>query len=159
METSATQPPAPTSPRFTLELEFVLCLANPYYLQYLAVTYPHLLNPPSIPNSVTRTTSTTPRTNDTDAARFARYLEYLYNYWRTPTYVKYLTHPTAVLRNLKLLQQEQFRKDVIRPDVIAKLLEMDTPNNMEAAGSLAQMGDGQDAGPTTEATRPEAAAA
>lgn len=92
----------------------MLCLSNPQYLQYLAVTYPHLLNRPQH--------STAPE--DSDAARFARYLKYLYDYWRTPEYVQYLTHPGATLRNLELLQHEQFRKDVIRPDVIMKLYEM-----------------------------------
>lgn len=115
----STSPPIPLSQRFTLELEFVLCLSNPQYLQYLAVNYPHLLNSPQH--------STAPE--DSDAARFARYLNYLYSYWRTPEYVQYLTHPGATLRNLELLQQEQFRKDVIRPDVIAKLYEMGPPSS------------------------------
>jgi len=109
-----TSPPVPLSHRFTLELEFVLCLSNPQYLQYLAITYPHLLNKPQHAANV----------EDSDAACFARYLKYLYNYWRTPEYVQYLTHPGATLRNLELLQHEQFRKDVIRPDIIAKLYEM-----------------------------------
>ena len=113
----ATTPPTPLSHRFTLELEFVLCLSNPQYLQYLAITYPHLLNKPS-------TSQQAGNVEDTSAARFARYLRYLYEYWRTPQYVQYLTHPGATLRNLELLQQEQFRKDIIRPDVIAKLYEM-----------------------------------
>lgn len=113
---ASTTPPAPISHRFTLELEFVLCLANPHYLQYLAVNYPHLLNKPTASQG-------TPDIEDCDAARFARYLKYLYEYWRTPDYVKYLTHPGATLRNLELLQQEQFRRDIIRPDVIARLFE------------------------------------
>ena len=114
----ATTPPAPLSHRFTLELEFVSCLANPHYLQYLAVNYPHLLNKPS-------TSHSSADVDDSDAARFARYLEYLYRYWRTPEYVHYLTHPGATLRNLQLLQQEQFRRDIIRPDIIARLFETD----------------------------------
>ncbi|EXJ85574.1 hypothetical protein A1O1_05939 [Capronia coronata CBS 617.96] len=112
----STTPPTPISQRFTLELEFVLCLANPHYLQYLAVNYPHLLNKPT-------TSQGAADDEDSDASRFARYLKYLYEYWRTPDYVKYLTHPGATLRNLELLQQEQFRRDIIRPDVIARLLE------------------------------------
>lgn len=102
--------PDVSSPRFAIELEFVLCLSNPQYLQYIAGTFPQLVNPP-------RNSSD----EDSDAAKFARYLAYLYNYWRTPQYSKYLTHPGAVLRNLQLLQEEQFRKDIIRPDVIARL--------------------------------------
>ena len=107
-----TAPPAPLSARFTLELEFVLCLANPFYLSYLAGQFPHLLNKPA----------DTTWDDDTDAAKFARYLKYLYDYWKTPKYSQYLTHPGAALRNLELLQQEQFGKDIIRPDVIEKLL-------------------------------------
>ncbi|OAP57479.1 hypothetical protein AYL99_08217 [Fonsecaea erecta] len=111
-------PPKALSHRFTLELEFVLCLSNPLYLQYLALNFPHLLNKPA-------TSQNTTEADDSDAARFARYLKYLYNYWRTPEYAKYLTHPGATLRNLELLQQEQFRKDIIRPDVVTKLFETD----------------------------------
>ncbi|KEF58574.1 uncharacterized protein A1O9_06500 [Exophiala aquamarina CBS 119918] len=125
----STSPPVPLSHRFTLELEFVLCLANPQYLQYLAITYLHLLNKPQHAADA----------EDSDAARFARYLNYLYNYWRTPEYVHYLTHPGATLRNLELLQQEQFRKDVIRPDVIARLYEMapTTPQDTTANAPIA----------------------
>jgi mediator of RNA polymerase II transcription subunit 31 len=113
-------PPAPEPPsaRFTLELEFVLSLSNPYYLSHLALVYPHLLNPPASDPANTSTAS-----QDSDASRFAAYLAYLYDYWRTPQYSKYLSHPGAVLRSLEQLQQERFRKDIIRPDVIAKLLE------------------------------------
>lgn len=118
MATTDSDPPRPLSHRFTLELEFVLCLSNPYYLQYLAVNYPNLLNKPA-------TSHQTGDAEDSDAARFARYLKYLYEYWRTPQYVKYLTHPGATLRNLELLQQEQFRRDIIRPDIIGKLFETD----------------------------------
>lgn len=109
---------SPPSARFTLELEFVLSLSNPYYLSHLALVYPQLLNPPaSDPANVPAAPS------DSDASRFAAYLAYLYAYWRTPQYSKYLSHPGAVLRSLELLQQERFRKDIIRPDVIARLLE------------------------------------
>ncbi|EXJ92494.1 hypothetical protein A1O3_01046 [Capronia epimyces CBS 606.96] len=134
-----TSPPAPISHRFTLELEFVLCLANPHYLQYLAVNYPHLLNTPTASQG-------TAEIADCDAARFARYLKYLYEYWRTPVYVKYLTHPGATLRNLELLQQEQFRRDIIRPDVVAKLFETDpaqdtpSPDDPEAIPPVEQVG-------------------
>jgi mediator of RNA polymerase II transcription subunit 31 len=113
-------PPTSTPPsaRFTLELEFVLSLSNPYYLSHLALVYPHLLNPPALDP-----TSTSNATLDSDASHFAAYLAYLYAYWRTPQYSKYLSHPGAVLRSLEQLQQERFRKDIIRPDIVAKLLE------------------------------------
>jgi mediator of RNA polymerase II transcription subunit 31 len=101
-------PPSTVSPRFTLELEFVLSLSNPLYLQHLATTHPNLFNGP--------------RTPDSDAIKFAAYLKYLYEYWRTPEYAKFLTHPGAVLNTLRLLQEEQFLRDVIRPDVVEALL-------------------------------------
>ena len=118
MATSA--PPPPISARFTLELEFVLCLSHPGYLQHLALTYPHLLNPPTSNTSIAQPE----QKSDSDAAKFARYLSYLYSYWRTPEYSKYLTYPGATLRNLELLQHEQFRQDLIRPDIIAMLGQM-----------------------------------
>ncbi|KAL1884949.1 Mediator of RNA polymerase II transcription subunit 31 [Paecilomyces lecythidis] len=118
------QPPPPTltNPRFTLELEFVLSLANPHYLSHLAVNYPKLLG-----------TSTADNTNDEndadgtaspDAQAFAAYLAYLYSYWKTPEYAQFLTHPGATLRALRLLQEEAFRRDIIRPQVIEGLLGM-----------------------------------
>ncbi|KAL2426033.1 hypothetical protein ABEF95_009067 [Exophiala dermatitidis] len=130
MET--TTPPTPVSHRFTLELEFVLCLANPHYLQYLALNYPHLINKPT-------TSLESAEDEDCDAARFARYLKYLYEYWRTPQYVKYLTHPGATLRNLELLQHEQFRKDIIRPDVVAKLCDTNPELNSPAQTTEARV--------------------
>jgi hypothetical protein len=122
--------PDPLSPRFTIELEFVLCLSNPQYLQYLAGTYPQLLNLPR--NAAAN--------EDSDAAKFRRYLAYLYNYWRTPEYSKYLTHPGAVLRNLELLQNERFRKDIIRPDVISRLFETEE-TQVSATGAVAMLVD------------------
>jgi mediator of RNA polymerase II transcription subunit 31 len=105
----ASSSPTTVSPRFTLELEFVLSLSNPHYLQHLATVYPHLFVP--------STTST-----ENDATKFAAYISYLYAYWRTPEYAKFLTHPGAVLNTLKLLQEDQFRRDVVRPDVVELLL-------------------------------------
>ncbi|RAL09048.1 mediator of RNA polymerase II transcription subunit 31 [Aspergillus homomorphus CBS 101889] len=119
------QPPPPTltNPRFTLELEFVSSLANPYYLSHLAVTYPNLLG---ISQSTDEpdpadTTNPTASSRDPDATAFAAYLAYLYSYWKTPEYAQFLTHPGATLRALRLLQEENFRRDVIRPDVVEAL--------------------------------------
>ncbi len=131
---ASTAPPSPISARFTLELEFVLCLSHPGYLQHLALTYPHLLNPPTSKNSASQSNEA----SDSDAAKFARYLSYLYSYWRKPEYSKYLTYPGATLRNLELLQQEQFRKDLIRPDLIAMLGQM--PEAMKQ-GELNKLAD------------------
>ncbi|KAE8150240.1 mediator of RNA polymerase II transcription subunit 31 [Aspergillus avenaceus] len=113
------QPPPPTltNPRFTLELEFVSSLANPYYLSHLAVTYPNLLG---ISNS-SEEGDATENNKDPDAQAFAAYLAYLYSYWKTPDYAQFLTHPGATLRALRLLQEETFRRDIIRPDVIEGL--------------------------------------
>lgn len=107
------------SPRFTLELEFVLSLSNPYYLSHLALNYPQLLNPPKDPEF---SSASSEPASESDASKFASYLSYLYKYWRKPEYARFLSHPGATLRNLELLQQEQFRRDIIRPDVIEKLL-------------------------------------
>ncbi|KAK5089303.1 Mediator of RNA polymerase II transcription subunit 31 [Exophiala xenobiotica] len=101
------------TPRFKIELEFVLALANPQYLQHLGVTMPHLFNP-----SETKKDSDNP-----DAACFARYLKYLLDYWRLPEYSQYLTHPAATIRNLELLQNEQFRRDITHPALVEKLVE------------------------------------
>lgn len=115
------QQPSPTltNPRFTLELEFVSSLANPYYLSHLAVTYPNLLG-------ISRSSDDTGNeaidsSADPDAQAFAAYLAYLYSYWKTPEYAQFLTHPGPTLRALRLLQEEAFRRDVIRPQVIEGL--------------------------------------
>jgi mediator of RNA polymerase II transcription subunit 31 len=109
-------PPSLTNPRFTLELEFVSSLANPYYLSHLAVTYPNLLG---ISKSGDDDTGT--EASDPEAQAFAAYLAYLYSYWKTPEYAQFLTHPGATLRALRLLQEEAFRRDIIRPQVIEAL--------------------------------------
>lgn len=112
-------PPTLTNPRFTLELEFVSSLANPYYLSHLAVTYPNLLD---ISRSSDDTANEDTDTSaDPDAQAFAAYLAYLYSYWKTPDYAQFLTHPGPTLRALRLLQEETFRRDVIRPQVIEGL--------------------------------------
>ncbi|EOD52895.1 putative mediator of rna polymerase ii transcription subunit 31 protein [Neofusicoccum parvum UCRNP2] len=84
--------------RFELELEFVQCLANPWYLNHLAAQK-YLDNPD-----------------------FVAYLDYL-QYFTQPQYAKYLTHPGPTLRALQLLQQEQFRKEIIMPDTVGRLIE------------------------------------
>lgn len=87
--------PAPSTPiddqrrlanqaAFSRDLEFLSSLANPYYLNHLALS--GVLSSPS----------------------FLRYLRYL-DYFRHPRYVKYLQYPQA-LRFLDLLQnEEEFR--------------------------------------------------
>ncbi|GAD94413.1 RNA polymerase II mediator complex subunit Soh1, putative [Paecilomyces variotii No. 5] len=119
------QPPPPTltNPRFTLELEFVLSLANPHYLSHLAVNYPKLLGTSTAGDNA-NDENDADGTASPDAQAFAAYLAYLYSYWKTPEYAQFLTHPGASLRALRLLQEEAFRRDIIRPQVIEGLLGM-----------------------------------
>ncbi|KAI4210736.1 MAG: hypothetical protein LQ351_006411 [Letrouitia transgressa] len=84
--------------RFELELEFVQSLANPFYLNHLASQ--KLLQDPS----------------------FVEYLKYL-QYFTEPEYVKYLSYPGPTLKALELLQQERFRRDILSPDVVKRLVE------------------------------------
>ncbi|KAJ5153486.1 uncharacterized protein N7482_009964 [Penicillium canariense] len=126
----ASQPlPTLTNPRFTLELEFVSSLANPYYLSHLAVTYPNLLG-------VSRSDDTdTEGASAPDAEAFAAYLAYLYSYWKTPEYSQFLTHPGPTLRALRLLQEDTFRRDIILPQVIEGLAGVNMPVDAEASGA------------------------
>jgi len=117
------QPPSPNlaNPRFTLELEFVLSLANPYYLQHLAVSYPNLLGT-SVAGEHNDDDNDDSKKAPPDSRAFAAYLAYLYSYWKTPEYAQFLTYPGATLQALRLLQEEAFRRDIIRPQVIEGLL-------------------------------------
>lgn len=119
-------PPSLTNPRFTLELEFVLSLANPYYLSHLATSFPNLLGTSTIDDNSDDHTSAEAATtvSSKDALAFQAYLAYLYSYWKTPEYAQFLTHPGATLRALRLLQEDTFRRDIIRPQVIEGLLAM-----------------------------------
>ncbi|KAF6806119.1 mediator of rna polymerase ii transcription subunit 31 [Colletotrichum sojae] len=101
------QPPAPPADnepvyggftRFEIELEFVQALANPLYLNHLATQ--KLLTRPE----------------------FVAYLAYL-QYWTRPPYLKYLMYPGPTLKHLELLQQEQFRQDIISPDLVQRLVD------------------------------------
>ncbi|KAL8922812.1 MAG: hypothetical protein Q9208_004937 [Pyrenodesmia sp. 3 TL-2023] len=84
--------------RFELELEFVQSLANPYYLNHLASQ--KLLQDPS----------------------FVAYLKYL-QYFTQPKYIVYLTYPGPTLKALELLQHEQFRREILSPETVARLAE------------------------------------
>ncbi|KAJ5793455.1 hypothetical protein N7457_000054 [Penicillium paradoxum] len=130
-------PPTLTNPRFTLELEFVSSLANPYYLSHLAVTYPGLLG---ISRADDDDDSSSP-----DAQAFAAYLAYLYSYWKTPEYSQFLTHPGPTLRALRLLQEDTFRRDIILPQVIEGLAGVSVPEPAQAEADPAdeKQEDGQ----------------
>lgn len=139
MDPTAQQPPPPpppplTNPRFTLELEFVSSLANPYYLSHLAVTYPSLLGISGADEDEEKTASAP------DAQAFAAYLAYLYSYWKTPEYAQFLTYPGPTLRALRLLQEERFRRDIILPRVIEDLAGVSMPGDT-AQAAAADVGD------------------
>ncbi|KAJ5293631.1 hypothetical protein PENANT_c002G00647 [Penicillium antarcticum] len=128
------EPPTLTNPRFTLELEFVSSLANPYYLSHLAVTYPNLLGVSHADDDDDSATSP-------DAEAFAAYLAYLYAYWKTPEYSQFLTHPGPTLRALRLLQEDRFRRDIILPQVIEGLAGLSLPVQCVQASAEAEAAD------------------
>lgn len=57
-----------------------------------------------------------------DDPAFLGYIDYL-QYFTLPKYTKYLSYPAPTLKALQLLQQDQFRKDILSPEVVAKLIE------------------------------------
>ncbi|XP_069134423.1 mediator of RNA polymerase II transcription subunit 31-like [Argopecten irradians] len=73
--------------RFQAELEFVQCLANPNYLNFLA------------------------QRGFFKQEEFINYLKYL-QYWKEPKYAKFLKYPQC-LHFLELLQYEYFRKELV----------------------------------------------
>ncbi|XP_064619972.1 mediator of RNA polymerase II transcription subunit 31-like [Lineus longissimus] len=73
--------------RFQVELEFVQCLANPNYLNFLS------------------------QRGYFKEQTFVNYLKYLL-YWKEPEYSKYLKYPQC-LAFLDLLQYEHFRKEIV----------------------------------------------
>lgn len=77
--------------RFQVELEFVQCLGNPNYLNFLA------------------------QRGYFKDATFINYLKYL-QYWKEPAYVKFIKYPVC-LHFLELLQHEAFRKEIVNVQV------------------------------------------
>ena len=73
--------------RFQAELEFVQCLANPNYLNYLA------------------------QHKFFKEEEFVNYLAYLL-YWKQPQYAKFIKYPQS-LHLLDLLQDERFRTELV----------------------------------------------
>ena len=73
--------------RFQVELEFVQCLANPNYLNFLAQRG-HFKDP-----------------------AFINYIKYL-QYWKETEYSKYLKYPMC-LHFLDLLQYENFQRELV----------------------------------------------
>lgn len=86
--------PLPT--RWEVELEFIQSLANIQYLSHLA------------------------QNNYLQDPKFLRYLEYL-SYWREPQYARHLVYPNC-LHILKLLQNEEFRRNIVSPDFMSTVM-------------------------------------
>lgn len=80
---------------FTMELEFVQCLANPDYLQWLA------------------------KNRYFEQPAFINYLRYL-QYWKKPQYATSLLFPQC-LRILDALQDAAFRKKLVLNEAITEL--------------------------------------
>ncbi|KAF9958633.1 hypothetical protein BGZ65_001292 [Modicella reniformis] len=76
--------------RFQIELEFVQCLANPWYLHHIA------------------------QQQHFNQDTFVRYLDYL-QYFRKPEYAKYIIYPHC-LHFLTLLQHKSFRDHLAKQD-------------------------------------------
>ncbi|RCK54774.1 Mediator of RNA polymerase II transcription subunit 31 [Candida viswanathii] len=82
--------------RWEIELEFVQSLSNIPYVNYLA------------------------QNNYLNDETFVNYLEYL-QYWTQPQYAKFLVYPNC-LHVLKLLQDENFRKNIINQEFMNSLM-------------------------------------
>lgn len=123
--------PQGSSGLFRTNREFVQSLANIQYLNHLAQNK-YLQDP-----------------------AFVRYLDYL-QYWRQPQYAKHLVYPDC-LHVLALLQNEQFRKDILRADVAGMLMnemvERWSGVKPETAGAAETETGGEEAG-TTDPTQP-----
>ncbi|KAI5792408.1 mediator of RNA polymerase II transcription subunit 31, partial [Peziza echinospora] len=91
-------PPVQQFSRFEVELEFVQCLANPDYLNYLA------------------------QMQYFDNPAFIAYLDYL-EYFRRPEYTKMLTYPSYTLKALELVKSPAFRRDIVNPFFARTLAE------------------------------------
>lgn len=84
--------------------------ANPHYLLHLA-TLTAASPDPSAATSVPLLSH----------PPFIAYLSYL-RYFASPPYLQYLIYPGPTLKNLELLQNERFRREVLSPDVVERLI-------------------------------------
>ncbi|GAU94325.1 hypothetical protein RvY_06117 [Ramazzottius varieornatus] len=82
-------PEDPQKVRFQAELEFVQCLANPHYLNFLA------------------------QRGYFKNKNFINYLKYLL-YWKQPEYLQFIKYPYC-LTFLDLLQHDAFRQQLVNP--------------------------------------------
>eukprot|EP00941_MAST-03F_sp_MAST-3F-sp1_P001532 g1532.t1 len=76
--------------RFTSELEFVQCLANPRYCHWLA------------------------QNGYFEKSEFINFLKYL-RYWHQPEYARYIAYPHSLFF-LDLLQEEEVRQEFRKPE-------------------------------------------
>ncbi|KAJ2707691.1 suppressor of hpr1 [Coemansia sp. IMI 203386] len=84
-----------TKERFEVELEFLQCLANPWYINIIA------------------------QQGYFDKPEFINYLNYL-QYWKKPEYVKFVVYPHA-LAFLDLLQTKEFREEIKKVDEATRI--------------------------------------
>ncbi|KAJ2013174.1 suppressor of hpr1 [Coemansia sp. S610] len=84
--------------RFEVELEFVQCLANPWYINIIA------------------------QQGYFDKPEFVNYLKYL-KYWQRPEYARFVVYPHA-LAFLDLLQHKSFREEIKRVDEATRIHEL-----------------------------------
>ncbi|PIA18063.1 SOH1-domain-containing protein [Coemansia reversa NRRL 1564] len=84
--------------RFEVELEFVQCLANPWYINIIA------------------------QQGYFDKPEFINYLKYL-KYWKRPEYARFIVYPHA-LAFLDLLQSKEFREDMKKIDEATRVHEL-----------------------------------
>ncbi|KAH1011711.1 mediator of RNA polymerase II transcription subunit 31 isoform X2 [Dendroctonus ponderosae] len=122
--------------RFQVELEFVQCLGNPNYLNFLAQRG-YFKDP-----------------------TFIHYLKYLI-YWKEPDYAKYLKYPMC-LYFLDLLQYEHFRRELVNAqctkfidDQQILLWQHYTRRRSRLMTTAASNGTSQDQNPGSQATNPQ----
>ncbi|KAJ1730415.1 suppressor of hpr1 [Coemansia biformis] len=99
--------------RFEVELEFLQCLANPWYINIIA------------------------QQGYFDKPEFVNYLKYL-KYWQRPEYARFVVYPHA-LAFLDLLQHKSFRDEMKRIDEATRVHELQYhhwrwPNHETTAG-------------------------
>ncbi|KAJ2768316.1 suppressor of hpr1, partial [Coemansia nantahalensis] len=108
----------PRKERFEVELEFLQCLANPWYINIIA------------------------QQGYFDKPEFVNYLRYL-RYWQRPEYARFVVYPHA-LAFLDLLQSKQFREEMKRADEATRVHELQYHHwrwpNYEAAAAAAADG-------------------
>ncbi|RIA81573.1 SOH1-domain-containing protein [Glomus cerebriforme] len=95
IESKASESEKKNRRRFQIELEFIQCLANPWYLNNLA------------------------QKEYFEDPAFINYLEYL-KYWKRPEYAKFIIYPHS-LYFLDLLQNPQFREHLKNYEVATEI--------------------------------------